>query len=87
MAKKKKTVKKKSTKKAKTKVDFLGRREGTQGWAIDEVLSKQPKTAQKLADESKLPLRRIMTHMSHYVRLGKLGVKKSKSGKKGYFIK
>lgn len=75
-------TKKRARKKKKTEAkgyDAFGRRLGTQGALIDEKLSKTPKTVEQLVSQTKLPKRRIMTHVRHLVK--KDFVKKDKDGK------
>ncbi len=62
---KKQARKKKSKAKKATGYDEFGRRLGTQGHLIDTKLSKTPKTLEQLAKETKLPKRRIATHVRH----------------------
>jgi DNA-binding MarR family transcriptional regulator len=80
---KKKKKKKVAKKKVGVKTDAFGRRLGTQGALIDTKLSKKGKTVKQLAEETKLPVGRISTHVRDL--LGKGFIKKDKQGK--YSIK
>jgi len=83
----KEDAKVKKTKKAKKKAapkkeaavkDKCGRREGTQGFLINEHISKKAKTPEQLAKETKLPVARIANHLRDMV--AKDFVKKTAKG-------
>lgn len=66
----KKKAKKKKKVKKKVGVDKCGRREGTQGYLINTKITDKPKTVEALCKETKLPKRRITTHVYHMTKLG-----------------
>ena len=73
MAKKVKSKKKTAKKKVEVKskgYDEFGRRLGTQGHLIDTKLTKEGKSIEQLAKETKLPVGRIQTHMRAFVSKG-----------------
>jgi len=81
-SKKKPKEKKEKKEKAKAEVDRFGRRLGSQGALIDEKLSKTGKTMEAICKETKLPARRVNTHLKGLITKG--FVKKDKNDK--YFV-